>query len=420
MIDFSYHWLRQLAMAAVLFVIASSALAEDDTSDSQKFSIHGFGTLGAVNHNKTGVMFRRDMSQAGGANAGEISFAQDSMLGIQLSAYLNPKLEASTQVVSRLTADNNYDPQVTWAYLKFKPMEDVAIRAGRLGIEAYPQGDSAEIGYANLMIRQPIIFIPRTYDGIDVEVLPSIGRGTARLKGLAGWTKGKVAGFGRPYDMDGSKLVGAIAEYAQGGWTGRVAIASLQLHNEAVDLEPGSPILTGLHMTPNGAALIDRLSLKDRAIQFSSLSLAYDVGKIQGIASYNMIEGSNWPLQHLIYANMGYRIDKVTPYVSWSMQRTARNFIATGVPNGLSPETDVLNQSALLAQAGPGLMLNQTDVAIGARYDFANNMALKLQLDHIRYKDPVSIVDAGLLTESVENRSTKSLTLISLALDFVF
>jgi len=417
-IDFSYHRLRQLAMAAVLLIIASSALAEDAESGLPKFSINGFGTLGAVNHNEKGVRFRRDISQAGGANAGEVSFVQDSMLGVQLTAYLNPKLEVSTQVVSRQTTDNNFDPQVTWAYLKFKLTEDVAIRVGRLGAEEYPQGDSAEIGYANLMIRQPIIFYPRTFDGIDAEVSHPFGGGMTRLKGMAGWTQGKLIGFGASYDTGGSKLIGGVAEYTHGGWTGRVVLGSVQLHNEIEELKSGSQFLAGLSMTPHGTQTINRLSTNNRMIQMSSLSLAYDAGRLQGIASYNTEMSSNWPCQHLLYANVGYRIGQVTPYVSWSEQHTARNFTSTGIPNGLSQQTDALNQGALLAQSG--LMVNQSDIAFGARYDFAKNTALKFQVDHIRYKDPSSIIDSGFLTDPVENRNTKSLTLISLALDFVF
>lgn len=418
LINFSYNRLGQLAIAAVLLTLASSAFAEDAASELPKFSINGFGTVGAVKHNEPGVKFKRDISQAGGANTGDISFAQDSMLGMQMTAYLNQKLEASTQVVSRLTTDNNYDPQVTWAYIKFKPTEDITIRAGRLGVEAYPQGDSAEIGYANLMVRQPIVFYPRTFDGIDAEVSHPFGGGMARLKGMAGWTKGKLVGIGSTYDTGGSKLIGGLAEYTHGGWTGRVALGRIQMHNEIEELKSGSQFLAGLSMTPNGAQIINRLSMIDRMVQVSSLSLAYDAGRLQGIASYNTEMSSNWPCQHLLYANVGYRIGQVTPYISWSKQHVARNFTSTGIPNGLSPQTDALNQGVLFAQSG--LLINQSNIAIGARYDFAKNTALKFQVDHIRYKDPASIVDTGLLAESVENRNTRSLTLFSLALDFVF
>ncbi len=289
---------------------------------------------------------------------------------------------------------------------------------GRLGIEVYPQGDSAEIGYANLMIRQPIIIVPRTFDGLDAEITRTTSNGTIRLKGLAGWAKGHVIGSTEPYDMSGSKLMGAIAEYSQNGWTGRAAIADIHVQDDPAELLPGSAFSTNINATPNGAEILKVLSMKDRTIKFSSLSLAYDEGKVQGIASYNMLESSNWSNQHFIYANMGYRIGKVTPFISWSMQHNDRNLIATGLPN--LPQTAAFNQIALFVQAAQPIMINQTDITVGARYDFAENMALKFQVDHFRYKDPNSIINDRLLTEPVENRSTKSLTLLSLALDFVF
>jgi hypothetical protein len=65
-------------------------------------------------------------------------------------------------------------------------------------------------------------------------------------------------------------------------------------------------------------------------------------------------------------------------------------------------------------------MINQSDIALGVRYDFTEKMALKLQVDRIRYKDPESIIDSRLLAESAVNRSSKGVTLLSIALDFAF
>jgi hypothetical protein len=283
MVDFSYKRPGQLAMAVISLLYVSTAFAEDDANALSMFSVHGFGTLGAVYHNENGVKFRRDISQAGGARAGHLSFVQDSMLGGQLTANLSQQFEASVQVLSRLTTDNNIDPQVSWAYLKYKPFEGMDIRVGRLGIETYIQGDSAEIGYANLLIRQPIIFYPRTYNGVDAEIIRPLGAGTLRLKGFGGWTQGKLIGNGAPFNLEGSKIVGAGVEYARDGWTGRVAFGRLQLNNEVDELKPGSSLRVALGMTPNGVQILDALSMKDRTLDFRSLALAYDGGQHDGI-----------------------------------------------------------------------------------------------------------------------------------------
>ena len=79
---------------------------------------------------------------------------------------------------------------------------------------------------------------------------------------------------------------------------------------------------------------------------------------------------------------------------------------------------DTLNRTAELLETNA--MINQNNFAVGLRYDFIDNMALKFQVDHIRYRDPESIIDSGLQTENARTRDVRSVTVFSLALDFVF
>jgi hypothetical protein len=413
---FSTDKLVGLALGGLLAVYASSAAAEVSDDSWPELRLRGFGTLGANYHNDDGVRFRRDISQAGGAKADRISLTQDSMLGLQLSVSPHRQWEITAQAVSRQTTENNFDPQLTWGYLKYKPLEEAALRFGRLGVESYLQGDSAEIGYANLRIRQAIIFYPRTYDGMDAEWLHPLAGGTLRLKGSAGWTQGELISPSAIYDTGGSELLGVVAEYAHSGWTARMAYHHLLMHDEADQLNPGTHFKNVLAALPNEAAIFEKLSMKNRAIDVPSFALAYDSGPLQAQASYSILSSAHWSLRHLFYATLGYRVGEFTPYLSYATQRCDRKFIATGIPNGVG--LDALNQAAANAQTT--IMNNQSDFALGLRYDFADNMALKFQTDHIRYKEPDNIVDDSLFGQPAESRSTRSLTVFSVALDFVF
>ncbi|MFZ2267262.1 MAG: porin [Azonexus sp.] len=406
---------KTLAIVAGIF-LAQTAWAEEGTP---LFSLSGFGTLGAVYHDRKGVEFRRDISVPNGAKDGELSFAQDSMLGVQATARPDSQFEATLQLVSRHSIGGDFQPQATWAYAKYKPAEELSIRAGRLGIELYLQGDSAEIGYANLSIRQPIIFYPRTHDGLDVEYTRPLGTGTLRLKGSLGVTVGKLMGSSSsdPYDHSGSKALGLILEYARAGWTGRLSAGELSLKDE-LSGEQFTTLKSNLSLAPNGAEILAGLAMKNRRVNFVSAALAYDSGPLQGTASYSVTSSSNWADTHAFFTHLGYRLGNCTPYLIYSRQHTARKLAATGIPWGLSAATDALNQGVALAQAN--LMINQSDVAAGLRYDISRNTALKFQVDRIRYKDPSSIVDPTLSGESVEYRATRKLSLISMALEFVF
>jgi predicted porin len=151
-------------------------------------------------------------------------------------------------------------------------------------------------------------------------------------------------------------------------------------------------------------------------VDFVSAALAYDSGPLQWSANYSVTSSQHWSDTRAFFTQLGYRLGSFTPYAIYSQQRTARNFAATGIPWGLG--FDGLNQGAALAQAN--LLINQSAAAVGVRYDISRNTALKFQVDQIRYKDPSSIVDPTLLSESVEFRKTRNLSLLSMALEFVF
>jgi hypothetical protein len=410
---------RTRAPLALLLVLAGAGHSLPALADDRRtpFALSGFGTLGAVYHASDNVEFRRDVAQPDGARGGQISFLPDSMLGVQATVQANPNVEATLQLLSRNSIDTAFRPQVSWAYLKFKPVENVSLRAGRLGIEMYIQGDSTEIGYANLPIRQPVAIFPRTQDGVDVETTLPLGAGTLRLKGSAGRAVGTLLSGPDPYDTGGSAIWCAMAEYAVDGWTGRISTGRLTLKNETSGALLDA-LRAALPAAPDGAAILSRISLKDRPIDYTSMALAYDSGPWQSIASYVVTSSPDWPhLQHF-YGNAGYRIGKFTPYAAYYVRRSDRYTIPTGIPAGLSAATDALNEGA--AQAQGGALVNQTGVALGMRYELTRTTALKLQFDRIRYRDPEAIIDPALALEPFASRPTRTLNLRSLALEFVF
>ncbi|MBI5918880.1 MAG: hypothetical protein HY849_05860 [Nitrosomonadales bacterium] len=400
--------------AVVGSLLAGGARAEEGEVAPIKFS--GFGTLGASYQRTPGVVFRRDIAQPKGARSGQLSFEPDSMLGIQASAWSGQLVEASLQAVSRQTVTGNYDPQLTWGYLKLNLDEAASVRVGRLGVEMYMQGDSAEIGYANLLIRQPVLFYPRSHDGIDAEVTHPLGAGTLRVKGMFGYVQGKLVTYSEPYDCGGSRLRGGLAEYAQDGWTVRVADASLHLAHEIPGVQIDALRQALLSFAPNGAAIVNRLAMQGRQMGYRSFSVAYDSGPLQGLVSYNQLSSPGWSSQESMFFQTGYRLGKVTPYLALSDTRTPQDHIPTGLPN--LPLTAVLNQGAAHAQTVT--QVNQSALTLGARYELGRNLALKAQVDRIRYITPLSINDSLQSSIPVDSRGYKAMTLYSVALDFVF
>jgi hypothetical protein len=419
----SLRWVIVLAAGMAVAVQSQAQALPDDANAKESgsaaavYSLTGFGSLGAAYHTQEGVTYRRDMSQSGGARAGELSVAPDSMVGAQLSADWGQQWRGALQVASRNSLARAETPEVTWAYLRYSPRENVALRVGRLGIELYMEGDSADIGYANLPVRQPITLYPRNLDGIDLEGTFPLGEGTLRAKASGGWTHGALRSGVGSYDLSGTRAVGALAEYVVHGWTVRLATGRLTTRNESTSAELQT-LRTMLAATPNGAAIVSSSLMKDRAIDYVSLAMAYDQGPFRAVASYSKVASSGWSTQRTFYANMGYRLGRWTPYLSYYASRTGRETLSTGIPWGMSTATDQLNAAAELVQTGG--KVNQWGVSLGGRYELTPTSALKLQFDHIRYLDPDAISDAALSAEIYSQRRKRSLDMLSFVWEFVF
>jgi len=128
-----------LALLAAGMPLAAAA----DTHD-RRTSFGGFGTIGALYHDEDGLEYRRSVSQGSGAEAGEVDFATDTIGGLQLNAAWNQQLDAVIQGVTRLSANDDWDPQLTRAFVRYNPNETIALRAGRIGWDIYPRADSRE------------------------------------------------------------------------------------------------------------------------------------------------------------------------------------------------------------------------------------------------------------------------------------
>ena len=408
------------ALLGVTGYAQDSPGAKDTVADPGETSwlLKGFGTLGAVYHNSPGVNFRRDISQADGAQAGRVSLAPDSMLGLQLSADWGAKWQGAVQLISRDSLADGYRPGVSWAYAKHSPREDVAVRLGRLGIEMYLQGDAAHVGYANLAVRQPATFYPDTLDGMDVEMTRPLGAGTVRVKGALGWVHGTLSSGFNPYTADGSRFAMLLTDYVAGSWTTRFSFGRMKMRNESStpDLENLRAAL--LAMAPNGQEVVNNTLMKNRHLDYMAASLAYDSGPMQGALNVVHWWSPGWVTNRAWYGHVGYRVGAFTPYLTFHHARAPRGTLATGLPQGMSMLTDQLNEASALVQSAG--RVNQSSLGVGMRYELTRSSALKAQWDHIRYQDTDAISDTAQSAVSFGQRRWRSLNLLSVAWEFVF
>lgn len=98
-----------------------------------------------------------------------LSFEQDTRAGIQFDAQLNDTTAVTLQFVSKGYIDN-YDPDLSWAYLSHKIQPDLTLRGGRFRLPIYLSSDYLDVGIAYTWISPPT----EVYSTINMSNLTGI------------------------------------------------------------------------------------------------------------------------------------------------------------------------------------------------------------------------------------------------------
>lgn len=382
--------------------------------DNSPLSVRGFGTLGGAYHRGGEAGFRRDITQPKGAR-NSFTTDLDSRFGLQLSASWHEQWDATVQVLTRYGYDGAYRPELTWGFLRYRPRPDLEIRTGRLGWDVYLLSDSREVGYAYLWARPPVEYYGHLQlskiTGVDAVWRRVAGEGVWTHKVFAGEVTSRVPLDSRSYStLSGSWLYGGYVDYQRGGWLFRAGFTRLELRTElrgearrqldSLRLEYGSELDS-----------LMRLTELDVTFHLATMGLAYDRGPFQAQLMYSHTNShdKSHPDMHAGYLSLGYRMGRWTPYLLLSAvemrDSSAVQFSAT------APRPDFADVFGGMNQ------LNQHTVAVGARYDLADNVALKLQIDRITVRHTP---ESALLWSDPDPGWDGRATVLSATVDFVF
>lgn len=395
-------WLL-LAMSMAATRPASATELEADANN--RLILQGFGTLGIARSNVDDPQFVRDLTQPEGLTT-EWSGKIDSVVGIQANYRLGDEWEGVLQAISRYRHDGSFQPELSWAFLRYDPSPSMGFRAGRLGTEFYMLADSRQVGYSNLTVRPPVDYFGSVIfsyiDGLDIYATTPLGDGLLRGKVFAGLSPEKSAfTIGHSWDLTGSRLVGGHLDYLTGPWQFRVGHARIQFDKEA-------PLnsLAGFDIV----AMEPELSVVDTWSQFNSLGAVYDDGplRLQLMLSETKHETASYEDTRAGYLIGSYRLGHVTPYLGYSRSKSSGSVLDTPPPEPLG---------SFIAQLTSATHTDQHTWFLGARWDIRQNLALKAQVDRIEGKANSVFLYRG-------NNSTPDwngrMTVISLALDFIF
>ncbi|MFZ2726702.1 MAG: hypothetical protein WAX77_10660 [Methylococcaceae bacterium] len=407
-----------LLTIALLFLNTLTAFAKDTYPD---FSIKGFGTLGLSGTDTDQLGFRRDITQYPGVT-NNWGFDNDSRLGLQLDAEINKSWHVAVQWVARNHAGDFGEQNLDWAFLRWRPRDDLDIRAGRLGFDVFMLSEYRNVGYAYLWIRPPHEFYSGLpvyhFDGMDIAKKFTVAEGILTIKAYGGYSFIQVPNGSSAVDQ-GFTVVGGKLAYEVGNWNARLGYIYAQNNFESAPLQPVLDALNGAAINvvwPGAQALIPQIATKDKHVHFSSISLSYDNGHwlTQMEASYIDTTLSTYPNIASGYLSVGRRFGKVTLYSLLGISKTLNKQIRLFNPLVPVPEVMELRTAAdqLLNPNG----VNEKSVSLGLRWDINEHIALKTQWSHYW----LGSNGTSLWLAPVSGATPDTVNVWSLGMDFVF
>ncbi|MFY9259248.1 MAG: hypothetical protein WAO71_01930 [Gallionella sp.] len=127
-----------------LLAVASCA------TEAVDFSMSGYGTVGFAKSDQN-VGYQRHINSAGG-------FRRDTVFGAQFNAQFNDEWSATlqTKLTSSPTVDHALQAAISWAFVSYRPTDDLLFRVGKLRIPFYLNSETADVGTTFASARLPI------------------------------------------------------------------------------------------------------------------------------------------------------------------------------------------------------------------------------------------------------------------------
>ncbi len=331
-------------LAALAF---GPAAAHADDGSKSMFTFSGFGTVGVSHSSQRMGDYVIDSTVPKGAGRSHAwDWGNDTRLGAQLSAEFSPSVTAVVQVISEYQYDSTYRPTIEWANVKYAFNPNFYVRAGRIALPTFLNSDTRKVGYSYPWIHPPAELYRQlaitNSDGVDAMYRTSFGEAGNALRIISGQSKLERA---------------TSTSTARGLW--------------------------GVFDTVEYGAALFRIGYQEREsssanrvtgvtgpwVWYSDLSVgaSYDPGNWFVMAEW--IQRKSTQKKDAMYVSGGYRIDRLTPYATYS-RASASSFL----PTATMPTAAAIQFSRR----------SESTVSLGTRWDFMKNTDFKVQYDQVR------------------------------------
>lgn len=338
---------------------------------SENLYLNGFFTLDLS-------LTDKDLAAPGSSGAmrffeqDELNF-KNSLIGGQLEYQFTDNLSLFTQGVAFYDREDEITTDINWAYLSYDLAYDITVRAGQFQTPFLQGTELRTVGYSRLWARP---LAPGTgasgineYQGVDLIKHMSLGEYHLTFQLAVGNADHELD----EVEVDNMELISTRIQREQ-FWL-RAALMHAQYSVS----------------TPRGQLIID-----DGDVLMASIETEVVVNQVVINAGFSTSNSDVTPDDTMHYLSLGYQFDEITPYLMFGKQ--GQSFEAyTLPPRENNPGTS--NGSSII-KPGNGLPppqgtspstpdgdANAYMLAIGARWNVRENIALKFQLENIRTTD---------------------------------
>lgn len=384
-------------LPALALLLAAPVSATD-------LSWSAFGTLGYARSDRE-FNYERFTDDSG-------TIKRDSLLGLQGTAEFSPRWSATVQarLAPSTSDDHKWDATLPWAFLSYRPGNDLLLRAGKLRMPMYLYSENMDVGASYAMMRMPTEVYstaPTTdYTGASFSKSWPLAWGDLSLDGYAGRSSVQPRNAGGSSGSTGgatelhTRTAGLVLSLRNGddtyrmGWQrALIGISAGFFGNppagagDFTGAAPGTDVPAPASVLSNGGELDTRVWL-----------LGADVGVGNGFrfvseyARRRVVNAVTPKNTQGAYASLLYQSGPWTPYVTVGR---------------------LLTDKEARQSSNSGYFDDQSSAALGVSYALTPSSKLKAELMHVKVRSGSSFIDSAAASD-------KRLNVMSLSYSFSY
>jgi hypothetical protein len=371
-------------------ILAAAVCAALPTvSSAVDFSYNGFSTAGYSEVDKDGVLYRSSTNKEAIDSSGSLEY--DSILGLQGTVRFDDTWSITAQGVVKTQPDGDFGPSLDWAYLKWQPLSNLAIRAGLTRPPTFMFSDSVYLGYANTWARPPqeVYGISPVYQmtGVDAVWTNNVGPVKVTVQPYAGVSDLVLPlATGGDQEIDVKDWYGIAVTGEIGSFTGRIGY-----HTKKYDGEMRSTqAIVNAIVAAGYPDVAEKVGFDGNKSPIFNVGLQYDNGSTFVISEFAKRDSERVVVAKLsgAYLTAGHRFGNFAPYATYATLSVDSDRFTDLIPRTSARNIALDTQLDGIA-AGTS---DQSSYAVGLRYElpafaFLKGAVLKGQYDHIDPKD---------------------------------